>query len=272
MIIIRKRKIIYLICSITLSIFFYSSHFSYGTSSNTFSTFSQQKSVNLQDKNYINTQNNNILAFTNSTITKETASIPINNKVIILDAGHGFPDGGATIKNNSTTESEINLKIVLKLQKLLEGSGCTCLLTRSDENGIYDESITSIKDMKIEDMKNRAKIGNTSNADIFISIHMNKLADTKCYGWQTFYKNKDILSKELADNIQKNLDDLLNPNRKRQIKSISNIYLTKHVTIPLVIVECGFMSNELELHKLTQDEYQNKLAFAIYSGILNYFN
>ena len=136
-----------------------------------------------------------------------TSSIPSANHVVIIDAGHGYPDGGATSKDG-TIESEINLKVAQKLQNLLEASNCTVILTRSDENGIYESNADSIREKKISDMKNRAEIANNSNAEIFVSIHMNKLPQTQYSGWQSFYKNTDEKSKKLANCIQNNLKNL----------------------------------------------------------------
>ena len=200
-----------------------------------------------------------------------TSSLPISNHVIILDAGHGYPDGGAT-GNNGTVESEINLSIVLKLQKLLEISNCTVLLTRSDKNGIYDANANTIREQKVSDMKNRVSIANNMGAELFISIHMNKLNEENISGWQTFYKNDDETSKKIAGNIQKNLNTFMRKPNKKEIKSISNIYLTENVEIPLVLVECGFLSNEEENMLLNDNSYQTKLAWSIYVGIMDYFN
>lgn len=169
---------------------------------------------------------------------------------------------------DGSLESDLNLKIVLKLQNLLESSNCTVILTRSDENGIYDIDTDTIRLKKISDMKNRVEIGNTSNAELFVSIHMNKLDETQYYGWQTFYKNDDIKSKNLAQNIQTSLNSFIKKENLRKIKSISNIYLTKNIKIPLVIIECGFLSNIEENKLLQTDSYQDKLAFSIY--IRNY--
>lgn len=93
--------------------------------------------------------------------------------------------------SNGTTEAQINLKIALKLQNLLEQSGATVILTRSDENAIYDIDKTTLREKKISDIHNRVKIGNESSADIFVSIHLNKIPQQQYYGWQTFYKEND---------------------------------------------------------------------------------
>ena len=199
-----------------------------------------------------------------------TSSTPVTNKVVILDAGHGKPDEGAE-GLNGTTEEKTNLSITLKLQKLLEESGATVILTRSDENAIYDLDKNTLKEKKVSDIKNRVKIGNESSADILISIHLNK-GDSESYsGWQTFYKKNDEKGKRLATSIQKELKETIKVENHREANEISNIYLVDKVQIPVTIVECGFLSNPQEEQKLLTDEYQNQLAWGIYNGILKYF-
>ncbi len=233
MIILKKEKILFYISIITLSIFFYS-----------------LKSP--------------------SSITKEASSTPISNHIVIIDAGHGLPDGGATDAQNNF-EATLNLEVALKLQKILEASNCTVILTRSDENGIYEENASTIRQKKVSDMKNRVSIANTSNAEAFISIHMNKSTDNSS-GWQTFYKKDCYTSKELANFIQQNINYSMLKENKRSIKPIDNIYLAKNLSIPFVLVECGFLSNSEEAINLQNDEYQEKLAWGIYTGIMDYFN
>lgn len=203
-------------------------------------------------------------------ILEKTSSTPISNHTIVLDAGHGLPDGGATDSNNNL-ESELNLKIALKLQKLLESSNCTVLLTRSDENGIYEENANTIREKKVSDMKNRVNIANNLNSEIFVSIHMNKISDNSS-GWQSFYKKDCTSSKSLAGFIQENLNYSIQKKNKRVIKSIDNIYLAKNVSTPFVLVECGFLSNTEEAKKLQDEKYQEKIAWGIYTGIMDYFN
>lgn len=203
--------------------------------------------------------------------TLETFSLPVSNHTIILDAGHGLPDGGAVAIDGSY-ESDINLDIVLKLQNLLEASNCTVILTRSDENGIYDADKNTIREKKISDMRNRVQIANNSDSEIFVSIHMNKISDSRYSGWQTFYKQSDDTSKRLANLVQENLNYYIQKENKREIKPISGIYLVKNVNIPLIIVECGFLSNNEETRLLHTDYYQNELAWGIYCGLMDYFN
>ena len=177
---------------------------------------------------------------------------------------------GAQSKNG-TTEAETNLKIAIKLQNLLEQSGSTVILTRSDENAIYDIDAKTLKQKKISDIHNRVKIGNESSADIFVSIHLNKIPQQQYDGWQTFYNAKSEEGRKLAVSIQNNLNNAIQKENNRVAKSIDSVYIVKHVEIPMTIVECGFLSNPEEEKLLLEDEYQNKLAWGIYNGIINYF-
>lgn len=170
-----------------------------------------------------------------------------------------------------TTEAESNLKIALKVQNLLEQSGATVILTRSDENAIYDIDSKTLKQKKISDIHNRVKIGNESSGDIFVSIHLNKIPEQQYWGWQTFYKQGSEEGQRLATSIQNNLNESIQKENTRVPMKIDNIYIIKHVEIPTTIVECGFLSNPEEEQLLLTDEYQNKLAWGIYTGIMDYF-
>lgn len=202
--------------------------------------------------------------------TVPTVSLPVSGKTIVIDAGHGKPDEGAE-SSSGTTEAETNLKIALKLQNLLEQSGSSVILTRSDENAIYDIDSKTLRQKKISDIHNRVKIGNESSADIFVSIHLNKIPQQQYDGWQTFYNGNSSDGQKLAVSIQNNLNDAIQKENNRVAKSIENIYIVKHVEIPTTIVECGFLSNPEEEKLLLEDEYQNKLAWGIYNGIIDYF-
>lgn len=172
---------------------------------------------------------------------------------------------------HGTTEAESNLKIALKVQNLLEQSGATVILTRSDENAIYDIDSKTLKQKKISDIHNRVKIGNESSADIFVSIHLNKIPQQQYWGWQTFYKEENAEGQKLATSIQNSLNDSIQKDNTRVPMKIDNIYIIKNVEIPTTIVECGFLSNPEEEQLLLTDDYQNKLAWGIYTGIMDYF-
>lgn len=243
MFLINKKKILFIISCILISFICYEITF--------IENQDEQNIVNKADTKMVNT-------------------FPVTNRVIVVDAGHGNPDGGA-VGNTGVTEADINLKIALKLQKILEENGATVILTRSDENGIYDNENDSIGRKKVSDIKNRVKIGNESEADIFVSIHLNKLNEKQYSGWQTFYKKDSEEGKHLAEEIQKGLNESIKKENDRKAKSIENIYIVKNVEIPTTIVECGFLSNYDEEEKLTDDSYQENLAYGIYIGIMNYF-
>ena len=202
--------------------------------------------------------------------TVPTVSLPISGKTIVIDAGHGKPDEGAE-SSTGTTEAAINLKIALKLQNLLEQSGTTVILTRSDENAIYNIDSKTLKQKKISDIHNRVKIGNESSADIFVSIHLNKIPESQYDGWQTFYKEGSSEGQKLAVAIQNNLNNSIQKENNRIAKTIDNIYIINHVEIPITIVECGFLSNPEEEKQLLEDKYQYKLACGIYNVIIEYF-
>lgn len=205
------------------------------------------------------------------TETIETVNLPVSNKVIVLDARTSVFQMSGAQSSNGTTEAQTNLKIALKVQNLLEQSGATVILTRSDENAIYDIDSKTLKQKKISDIHNRVKIGNESSADIFVSIHLNKIPQQQYYGWQTFYQEGNEQSINLAKSIQENLNDSIQKENKRVAMKIDNIYIMKHVEIPATIVECGFLSNPEEEKLLLEDEYQDRLAWGIYNGIMDYF-
>ena len=201
----------------------------------------------------------------------EETFLPSVGKKIIIDAGHGAPDGGA-VGQSGAMEKDINLSVALELQKFFESGGTNVVLTRSDDNGIYDIS-GSIKNKKVSDMKNREKIINESGADIFISIHMNKFSDSRYSGPQVFYSPNHEKSEYLAECIQKSMIAALNPESEREIKKAGkDIYLLNKAEIPAVLAECGFLSNSTEEKKLTDEKYQRQLAWSLYCGVIEYFN
>lgn len=204
---------------------------------------------------------------------EQVVALPVSNKVIVIDARTSVGEDGGAVSESGISEANINLAIALKLQNLLEQSGATVILTRSTDEAIYDTNADgSMREKKVSDLKNRVKIGNESSADIFVSIHLNKIPQEQYYGWQTFYKNNDEQSKRLAESIQNNLNSSIQKENHRLAKIIENIYIVDHVEIPMTIVECGFLSNQGELNDLQKEEYQERLAWGIYNGIMDWFN
>lgn len=190
---------------------------------------------------------------------------------ILLDPGHGEPDGGAAAADG-TTEASLNLDLTKKLDEMLSEAGYETLLTREDESGIHDSSLETVREMKRSDMYKRLDMKNSSGADIFVSIHMNKFEQSKYRGPQVLYDKTNENAKLLAEQIQiqLNLTDPEN-NTRQAAEAQKSVFLLQSSKIPSVIVECGFLSNPEELELLKTDEHRKKLAEAIKKGIDSYF-
>lgn len=197
-------------------------------------------------------------------------SIPVSNRVIVLDAGHGGFDAGASA--NGVTEKDINLEVALRLQDYLEQGGAVVLLTRDSDTSTADKDKKGVSAKK-SDLVERKNLADSSDADIFVSIHMNKFPEEKYHGAQVFYSEKPEDSKRLGEEIQQGIKDIVRDDNTRVAKKIDGgVFLLKNTTIPSVIVECGFLSNSQEAKLLQQEEYQQKLAWGIYLGITRFFN
>lgn len=183
-----------------------------------------------------------------------SASEPLQNKVFVLDAGHGGVDPGTVV--GSVYEKDINLKITLFLKDELTRLGAKVLLTRM---GDYDLSSPKAYMRKKSDFDHRISFINHSNADYFISIHLNYLSDSSYYGPQVFYNIKKEENKILAEKVQSFLNKKLNTNR--EAKKISNtIYMYSRLDVPGILVECGFLSNSKEKNQLLLETYQKEFS------------
>lgn len=199
--------------------------------------------------------------------------MPVTNKTIILDAGHGGIDPGTLTKDKDTLEKDVNLAITLKITELLESSGALVILTREDDSSLYQEGSDKTTRQKYnENLKNRKKIIQESNADMFVSIHLNAFEQSKYYGAQTFYPEGKEESVQLSKYIQGELKRVVDKTNNREIKPRDDIYLLKENEIPSVLIECGFLSNEKEAKLLVDEKYQEKIAWSIYVGIQKYFS
>ena len=191
--------------------------------------------------------------------------------VIIVDAGHGGFDGGASTQDG-VSEKGINLNIALHLKEYLNFFGFNVVMTRETDTSTEDAGLTTIRSKKSSDLHNRMELmQNTENA-IFVSIHQNHFSSPKYYGAQVFYsKNFSEKSSYLAESIQESIVYFLQPNNTRQIKPCgTSVYLINNAVKPAVLVECGFLSNYEESEKLKTEEYQKQMALSIAVGILNY--
>ncbi len=185
--------------------------------------------------------------------------------IIVIDPGHGGKDPGK-VGCHDEVEKEINLAIALLVEEKLIEEGYEVILTRKTDftaTGQYDST-------KNEDMKARVAVINDANPACCVSIHQNSFTDSKVRGAQTFYYSGSVEGRRLAESIQKLLISVADPDNNRKIKENTEYYLLKQSVCPIVIVECGFLSNEDEALKLNSPEYQEILATAIVEGILEY--
>lgn len=198
--------------------------------------------------------------------TMGKATLSEKKKIVVVDAGHGGFDPGK-VGINGAEEKDINLAIAKKLEKYLESGDVEVILTREDENGLYEENDSN---KKVRDMKKRVEIMETSGADLVVSIHQNSYPQEYVRGAQVFYHEASLAGAELAAHIQEQLICLVDSQNQRQIKANDSYYLLKKTSMPIVIVECGFLSNYEEAEKLVSEEYQDRVAWAVYLGIVRY--
>lgn len=187
---------------------------------------------------------------------------------VVIDSGHGGKDPGK-IAADGTLEKNINLAIALKLQTYLEAADVHVIMTRTTDSGLYDENASN---KKVQDMKNRIALMEESNADLIVSIHQNSYSDSAIHGAQVFYYTTSAPGKVLAEALQDILVKNLDPENHRQAKANDSYYLLKKTTKPIVIVECGFLSNPTEAALLKSDSYQDEIAWVLHLGILQHLN
>ena len=187
---------------------------------------------------------------------------------IVVDAGHGGMDPGK-IGINNALEKDINLAVALKLERNLRENGINVVMTRTDDSGLYKETDSN---KKVRDMKNRLAVIEEAKPALAVSIHQNSYPDSSVSGVQVFYYKDSVKSKEAAEIMQTQMIRTLKPRKERVAKDNSSYYLLKKTSVPIVIVECAFMSNPTEAQLLTQDDYQEKVAWAIYMGIMQVIN
>ena len=202
----------------------------------------------------------------------EMTSAPKKDIQIILDAGHGGFDGGA-VATDGTVEKDINLKICLSLYNMLRESGYNVVLTRENDTSTDDAEAYKTSTRKKSDLKNRLELMKKYPDAVFVSIHLNKFTTSAARGSQVFYSDNVDGSKALADCVQSAIINMLQPeNRRVNKKATSSTYLIYNATVPAVLVECGFLSNNAELKLLKSKDYQSKMAFCIFCGITEYFS
>ncbi|WP_458025521.1 N-acetylmuramoyl-L-alanine amidase CwlD [Pseudalkalibacillus sp. Hm43] len=198
-----------------------------------------------------------------------TWNLPLTGKIIVLDAGHGGVDGGA-VGDGNVQEKDVALNISLKLRDYLQQAGALVIMTRETDKDLASEGTQRIRHRKTEDLLKRTEIVNTSDADMYVSIHLNAIPSSRWYGAQVFYNpamdENENLAKFIQDQIRSNLE-----NTTRKAKPISNIYMVRKAEVPGALVEVGFLSNPNERELLKTQLYQTKLAASIYQGIMRYY-
>lgn len=197
-------------------------------------------------------------------------SFPTDDTVFIIDAGHGGMDGGA-VAEDGTVEKDINLSAALKLKSMMSALGFKTETTRTEDIMTCDEGLSTLREKKVSDIRNRLAMLKSAEKGVLISIHQNSYPSGTSKGSQVFYSGGSAQSETLAECIQQSLVSMLQPDNHRKIKKAgTSIYLLYHATKPAVMVECGFMTNPSECDKLKDENYQKELSFGIICGVFEY--
>lgn len=200
--------------------------------------------------------------YVNSTQVEEKRNI-----CVVIDAGHGGADPGK-VGINDQLEKDINLQIAYLLKQFLQAEGIEVVMTREGDAGLYDENASN---KKVQDMKRRLAIIEEADPVLVVSIHQNSYHEEYVKGAQVFYYETSQNSRQLALIIQEQLRSL-DPENKREAKGNDSYFLLKKTSVPIVIVECGFLSNREEAEELSTHLYQEKMAWNIHMGIMKYLN
>lgn len=188
--------------------------------------------------------------------------------MVVVDVGHGGNDPGK-IGVDGSLEKDINLSIAKKLKAYLEASDVEVVMTRQEDKGLYSSGDSN---KKMADMRGRCVLIDKAKPDLVVSIHQNSYHEEGISGAQVFYYKTSEKGKRLAQLIQKRFDYVLGDKNRRQEKPNGSYYLLLHVKQPIVIVECGFLSNWAEAAALGTEEYQDRVAWTIHMGVMEYLN
>ena len=207
------------------------------------------------------------------------ASVPVSGaeqesgpalQAVVIDPGHGGQDGGA-VAPDGTKESGINLAISLRLEQLLRFAGVPTEMTRREDCMVCDPGLDTMRQRKVSDIRNRTALVNGIPNAVLLSIHQNSLPSSPATHGAQAFRNRQDGAETLAQLLQCNLNAVVNTHRAKEAKLIpESIYLMNHVTVPAVLVECGFLSNAEETLRLRQADYQMTLAVTIAAGYLQW--
>ena len=207
-------------------------------------------------------------AGTMAAVENRQADMREEKPLVVIDAGHGGFDPGK-VGIDGQLEKDINLSIAKKLKAYLEASDVNVVMTRDTDTGLY-QSGDSHK--KVSDMRRRCDIINEARPDLVVSIHQNSYHQEEINGGQVFYYKTSQNGKRLAEILQERFDYVLGEANRRVAKANDNYYLLLHVKEPIVIVECGFLSNRKEAKALESEDYQDRMAWTIHMGVMEYLN
>ncbi len=199
-----------------------------------------------------------------------TWSLPLSGKIIVVDAGHGGPDGGAKSKAG-LIEKDVTLPISLFLRDFLQEAGALVVMTREVDTDLANPGTKGLSKRKTEDLLSRARMIKEKDADLLISIHLNAIPSPRWKGAQTFYSPTLKGSGQVAHLIQDEIKRVIN-NTDRTAKKTGDIFILRAVECPAALVEVGFLSNEQEAKLMESSQYQKQMANAIYQGILRYYS
>lgn len=211
---------------------------------------------------YVATGGDSVVLFQNAAEEKKYRA------VVVIDAGHGGIDPGK-VGINQALEKDINLAVAEKVKRYLELSDVEVIMTREGDQGLYRPEDSN---KKVQDMKNRVVLIDSSGADLAVSIHQNSYSEEYVKGAQVFYYATSLQGKAMAEVMQRTLAETLDRENHREAKANDSYYLLKKTQTPIIIAECGFLSNSEEAKLLTEDDYQDRVAWAIHLGILRYIS
>ena len=204
----------------------------------------------------------------------KTHKANINSKndefVVVVDCGHGGPDGGA-VAADGTVEKDINLRLGFQLRELLSSYGYKVVMTRDKDEFICDDHNASLREQNISDLHNRLDIAEKYSNSIFISLHMNKFSEVDSWGSQLFYSPNDKNSRPLAEMIRNRLLSDTQKDNERALKEMDDsVYIIYNATHPALLLECGFLSNVKERENFKDNKYRSKFVYDIFCGIIDF--
>ncbi|HET7560739.1 MAG TPA: N-acetylmuramoyl-L-alanine amidase [Limnochordia bacterium] len=196
-----------------------------------------------------------IVLWAGAWIAAETDRGPLHGVTLVVDAGHGGTERGVCYTSQGLIEKEINLDVAKRLKTALERAGAKVLLTRADDAELSLDA--------------RPEVANTAPADLFLSIHTNRIpGHPECFGAQTFYYPDSVAGKRLAEMLQA---ELLKVDPANTRAALAGRYkVLRLAEMPSALVEIGFLTNARDRGLIATDAYRDKITAAIVAGVIRY--